>query len=79
MKRALAAVRPGPRRRGCYGYSLVVTRREAPTAQLIDDGEAALARDNTSAAIEAFSGAIALKADSMLGVPEARRNLPAAR
>ena len=42
-------------------------RREGEYRQLIDRGEGALARDDTFAAIEAFSGAIALKDDSMLG------------
>ena len=43
------------------------TRRERTYRRLIDQGEVALAAGNTSAAIEAFSGAVALKADSMLG------------
>src|SRR5258708_1581475 len=50
---------------GVYGYTL--SERERIYRQLIADGEAALARDNTGAAIEAFSGAIPLKDDSMLG------------
>jgi tetratricopeptide (TPR) repeat protein len=50
---------------GVYGYTL--SERERSYRQSIADGDAALARDNTSAAIEAFSGAITLKGDSMLG------------
>jgi tetratricopeptide (TPR) repeat protein len=48
-------------------YELAALRREGEYRQLIDRGEAALARDDTFAAIEAFSGAIALRDDSMLG------------
>jgi tetratricopeptide (TPR) repeat protein len=48
-----------------YGYS--TTRRERTYRQLVDAGEAALARDETAAAIAAFSRAITLKRDSMLG------------
>ncbi len=48
-------------------YELVAARREGEYRLLVDRGEAALARDDTFAAIEAFSGAIALKDDSMLG------------
>ena len=48
-----------------YGY--FETRREGNYRRLIDQGEVALAQGNTSAAIEAFSGAVALKSDSMLG------------
>jgi tetratricopeptide (TPR) repeat protein len=50
---------------GVYGYTL--SERERTYRQLIADGDAALARDNTGAAIEAFSGAITLKDDSMIG------------
>ena len=50
---------------GVYGYTL--SERERSYRRLIADGDAALARDNTSAAIEAFSGAITLKTESMLG------------
>ena len=50
---------------GVYGYTL--SERERSYRRLIADGDAALARDNTSAAIEAFSGAITLKGESMLG------------
>ena len=42
-------------------------RRERTYRQLIDRGDAALARDDTFSAIESFSGAIALKSDAMLG------------
>lgn len=50
---------------GVYGYTL--SERERNYRQLITDGDAALARDNTVAAVEAFSGAIAYKEDAMLG------------
>jgi tetratricopeptide (TPR) repeat protein len=50
---------------GVYGYTL--SERERTYRQAIADGDAALARDNTGAAIEAFSGAITLKPDSMVG------------
>ena len=48
-----------------YGYA--VSRQERDYRQLIARGDAALARDDTAAAIENFSGAIALKEHSMLG------------
>jgi Flp pilus assembly protein TadD len=48
-----------------YGY--VVTRRDRMHRELLAQGETALAQDNTVAAIEAFSGAIALKPNSMIG------------
>jgi len=48
-----------------YGYT--ASRREHTYRELIDRGEAALARDDTFASIEAFSGAIAIKPYSMLG------------
>jgi tetratricopeptide (TPR) repeat protein len=48
-----------------YGYTL--SERERNYRRAIADGDASLARDNTAAAIEAFSGAITLKPDSMLG------------
>jgi tetratricopeptide (TPR) repeat protein len=48
-----------------YGYT--AARRERTFGQLIDAGEVALARDDTFAAIESFSGAITLKDDAMLG------------
>jgi hypothetical protein len=50
---------------GIYGY--VAARRERTFRQLVNRGEVALARDDTFAAIESFSGAIALKDDAMLG------------
>ena len=50
---------------GVYGY--VVTRREDRHRQLIQQGDAALARGDTSAAVESFNNAIFLKADSMVG------------
>jgi len=50
---------------GVYGY--MVSRRERTYAIYVNQGEAALAADNPAAAIEAFSGAIALKPDAMLG------------
>jgi tetratricopeptide (TPR) repeat protein len=66
MKRVLAAVVVlGLTAAAVYGYT--VSRRERTFRQLLADGEAALARDNTFAAIEAFSGAIALKDDAMVG------------
>jgi tetratricopeptide (TPR) repeat protein len=48
-----------------YGYTL--SERERAYRQLVADGDAALVRDNTAAAIEAFTGAITFKPDSMLG------------
>jgi tetratricopeptide (TPR) repeat protein len=42
-------------------------RREREFRRLIALGDSSLARDQTSLAIEAFSGAVALKPDSMLG------------
>ncbi len=50
---------------GVYGYA--ATRRERTYRQLINRGDAALAKDDTFSAIESFSGAIALKDNSMLG------------
>jgi tetratricopeptide (TPR) repeat protein len=47
--------------------AFLVTRRERTYRQLVDQGEAALARDDTATAISAFGGVIALKSDSMLG------------
>ena len=46
-------------------YGLAVMRREASYRQFIDRGDAALARDDSYAAIEAFSVAISLKDSSM--------------
>jgi tetratricopeptide (TPR) repeat protein len=48
-----------------YGY--LETRRERTYRHYIEQGEHALAVGETLGAIEAFSGAIALKGDSMLG------------
>lgn len=48
-----------------YGYTL--SERERSYRQKIAEGDAALAHDNIAAAVEAFSGAITLKAGSMLG------------
>lgn len=64
-----------------YGY--LVTRRERDFRRLVDVGEAAMARDDTAAAIAAFGGAIALKPESMLGYLKRgeayrRRNAPEA-
>jgi len=50
---------------GVYGYTL--SERERDYRQKIADGDAALAADKTAAAIEAFSGAITLKDDGMVG------------
>jgi tetratricopeptide (TPR) repeat protein len=50
---------------GVYGYTL--SERERTYRQKIADGDAAMAVDNTGAAIEAFSGAITIKDDSMVG------------
>ena len=48
-----------------YGYTFV--RRDARYREYIAQGDAALAQDANSAAIEAFSGAIAVKPEAMLG------------
>jgi tetratricopeptide (TPR) repeat protein len=48
-------------------YAFFETRRERNYRACIESGDDALARGDTSAAIESFSGAIALKSDSMLG------------
>jgi tetratricopeptide (TPR) repeat protein len=48
-----------------YGY--MVTRRDRTYHLYLAQGEAALTQDNTFAAIEAFSGAIALRPDAMIG------------
>ncbi|MEP6593011.1 MAG: tetratricopeptide repeat protein, partial [Acidobacteriota bacterium] len=50
---------------GAWGWT--ASRREREYRQFIDHGEGALARDDTFAAVEAFSGAIALRPDAMLG------------
>ncbi len=50
---------------GVYGY--MVSRRERTYARWVAQGEADLASGNLSAAVEAFSGAIVLKPEAMLG------------
>jgi tetratricopeptide (TPR) repeat protein len=50
---------------GIAAYGAVVTQREATYRDFVEEGDAALARDDSFAAIEAFSVAISLKADSM--------------
>lgn len=66
MKRVLAGLfLLGLSGAGVYGYTL--SERERTYRDKIADGDAALAADNTGAAIEAFSGAITLKGDSMVG------------
>ena len=66
MKRAiLAALLLGVSLAAAYGY--VVTNRETRHREFIEQGDAAMARGDLATAIEAFSGAIALKADSMIG------------
>lgn len=66
MKRALLAILLAA---ACLGaaYEWTASRREREYRDFIDRGEAALARDDTFAAVEAFSGAVALKPDAMLG------------
>ena len=55
MKRVLAGlVLLGLSAAGVYGYTL--GERERTYRRLVADGDAALARDDTSAAVEAFSG-----------------------
>ena len=46
-------------------YGVAVTEREASYGRFVEQGDAALGRDDSSAAIEAFSVAISLKEDSM--------------
>lgn len=66
MKRALLAVLAlAVCAAAVYGYA--ATRRERNYRLLIIRGDAALAKDDTFAAIESFSGAIVLKEGSMLG------------
>ncbi len=48
-------------------YAYTAWLRDQNYRQLVDQGEAALAADDTSTAIAAFSGAIVLKSDSMIG------------
>ncbi len=49
------------------GYVYSVTTRESDHRDLIEQGDAALDRGDLSSAIEAFSGAIVLRDDSMIG------------
>jgi tetratricopeptide (TPR) repeat protein len=46
-------------------YGFAVTQREAAYRRFVEGGDAALSRDDSYAAIEAFSVAISLKGDSM--------------
>jgi tetratricopeptide (TPR) repeat protein len=48
-------------------YAFLATRRERMYRDFVTDGEAALAQQDTAAAVEAFSVAIWLKPDAMLG------------
>ena len=66
MKRAIAAVLLllGSL---AVAYGFVVTRRENSHRDYIRRGDAAMAAGDFSTAVEAFSGAIALKSDSMIG------------
>ncbi len=65
MKRLILAVLALAVAAGVYGYAAAL--RERTFRQLVERGDIALAKDDTFAAIESFSGAIALKDDSMLG------------
>ncbi len=66
VKRVLAGVLVlGLTATAVYGY--MVNRRDRTYRRLIAQGEAALAHDNTFAAIETLSGAIALRPDAMIG------------
>jgi tetratricopeptide (TPR) repeat protein len=66
VKRVLAGIAAlGLTATAVYGYT--VSRRDRMHRQLIAQGEAALAQDNTSAAIESFSGAIVFRPDAMIG------------
>lgn len=66
VKRVLAGlVLLGVAAAAVYGY--LASQRERTYRQYLATGDAALAQDNAAAAIEAFSGAIALKPDSMIG------------
>ena len=76
MKRLLGVLALAICVAGLYGY--VAARRERNFRQLIDRGDAALARDDTFSAIESFSGAVLLKGDAMLGLLEARPGVPPA-
>lgn len=48
-------------------YAYTVTGRDRTYRELLAQGDAALTQDNTSGAVEAYSGAIALKPDAMIG------------
>jgi tetratricopeptide (TPR) repeat protein len=50
---------------GVYGYTL--SERDRAYRRLIAEGDAALARDDTPAAVEAFTAAITKNGDSMVG------------
>ena len=64
MKRAIGMVLLVALAAG-VSYGVVVTQREASYRRFVEQGDAALARDDSYAAIEAFSVAISLRADSM--------------
>lgn len=64
MKRALGIVLLAAAAAGA-AYGMGVSEREASYRRFVEDGDAALAGDDSYAAIEAFSVAISLKGDSM--------------
>ena len=64
MKRAIGIVLLAALGAGAV-YGAVMTQREASYRRFVEDGDAALARDDSYSAIEAFSVAISLRADSM--------------
>lgn len=66
MRRPIAAVAIVAVVAAAAAVAWTTVRREREYARLIAMGEAALAADQTLVAIESFSGAIALKGDSML-------------
>src|SRR5215469_12693105 len=83
VKRVLAGVvLLGLAAAAVYGYT--ASERERTYRQKLSEGDTALAQDNTFAAIEAFSGAITLKPESMIGYLKRgqayrrRKELPAA-
>jgi tetratricopeptide (TPR) repeat protein len=65
VKRLIAALAILGGLAAAYGY--VVIRSESSHQDLIRQGDAAMAAGDLSSAIEAFSGAIAIKGDSMIG------------
>ena len=66
VKRVLAGiVLLGLAAAAVYGYT--ASERERTYRQKLSEGDTALSQDNTFAAIEAFSGAITLKPESMIG------------